>query len=54
MEYNLGTESIIISDQTRKFNDGVYHTVRYNTHYTRTDGLFSRAHEYNRKNNIHR
>ena len=30
-EYNLGTESIIISDQTRKFNDGVYHTVRYNT-----------------------
>ena len=31
MEYNLGTESIIISDQTRKFNDGVYHTVRYNT-----------------------
>ena len=31
MEYNLGTESIIISDQTRKFNNGVYHTVRYNT-----------------------
>jgi hypothetical protein len=29
MEYNLGTESITIADQTRRFNDGVYHTVRY-------------------------
>lgn len=29
LEYNLGTESISISEQSRKFNDGVYHTVRF-------------------------
>jgi len=29
-EYNLGTESIILADNTKKFNDGNYHVLRFN------------------------
>ena len=36
------TESIIISDQTRKFNDGVYHTVRYTVHTQRASSSQTR------------
>ena len=29
VEYNLGTESIIIADKATTFNDGEYHVARY-------------------------